>query len=65
MPDTSEETKVHRPRKWFSWLWVAVLAAGATAYVFFVFPSQGIGPRQPISFSHRNHAGVKQINCRF
>jgi hypothetical protein len=26
---------------------------------------QSLGPEQPIPFSHRLHAGVKGINCRF
>ncbi len=34
-------------------------------YLFYVYPDRNIGPRQPIYFSHRVHAGVKEINCRF
>jgi hypothetical protein len=43
---------------------VAALAGGF-AYAAFVFPERGIGPKQPIPFSHRIHANVKQIDCRF
>jgi len=34
-------------------------------YFFYASPATSIGPAQPISFSHRVHAGVKQIQCRF
>ena len=43
---------------------VALLFAGMV-YFFFFYSGRGIGPKQPIYFSHRVHAGVKQINCRF
>jgi hypothetical protein len=35
------------------------------AYLFHVQMHRKIGPKQPIPFSHRLHAGVKAINCRF
>lgn len=58
------------PRKieagwWKLWFWMAVLLVVAMVYFFFAFPLLDIGPQQPIFFSHRIHAGVKQINCRF
>ena len=34
-------------------------------YYFYLPPAMDIGPRQPIPFSHRLHAGVKAINCRY
>jgi hypothetical protein len=34
-------------------------------YLFYGAPEAGLGPIQPISFSHRVHAGVKLIQCRF
>lgn len=34
-------------------------------YLFSFYPHRGIGPKQPIYFSHRVHAGVKGISCRF
>jgi len=42
----------------------AVLVIGFL-YNFYVRPVIGIGPEQPIPFSHRLHAGVKEIRCRF
>lgn len=41
-----------------------VLAVGF-GYVLYAYPYKEIGPKQPIAFSHRLHAGVKGINCRF
>lgn len=34
-------------------------------YLFYLTPGFRIGPEQPIPFSHRVHAGVKQIQCEF
>lgn len=34
-------------------------------YYFYMPPATGIGPEQPIPFSHRVHAGVKDIQCRY
>ena len=34
-------------------------------FLFYIPPAADIGPEQPISFSHRVHAGVKQIQCLF
>jgi len=34
-------------------------------YFFYASPATSIGPAQPISFSHRVHAGIKQIQCEF
>lgn len=50
--------------------WLAALAATAALALaglalYALYPAWGIGPRQPISFSHRVHAGVKRISCRF
>ena len=42
-----------------------VLLLGVLAYLYYLYPREDIGPLQPIPFSHRVHAGVKQINCRF
>lgn len=49
------------------WLWVLVggVLTSATLYMYYVFPQRGVGVEQPIYFSHRIHAGVKQISCRF
>lgn len=32
---------------------------------FYAPPATWLGPKQPIAFSHRVHAGVKVIDCRF
>jgi hypothetical protein len=53
-----------------SWGWILILAVIgllflAMLYFLYIFPHQAIGAKQPIYFSHRVHAGVKQIDCRF
>ena len=47
------------------WTLVLLLMAGSYIYIAFVYPNRDIGPEQPIPFSHRLHAGVKGIDCRF
>jgi hypothetical protein len=42
-----------------------LLIWGGLTYFYFIYPHTRIGPRQPIPFSHRIHAGVKEIDCRF
>lgn len=67
MEPKSEVPKVlkrPRPRNYL-WMSLAALFFGLMSYFFFYYPGKGIGPRQPISFSHRVHAGVKEIDCRF
>ncbi|MEW5908261.1 MAG: cytochrome c3 family protein [Thermodesulfobacteriota bacterium] len=48
---------------------VLTLSTGALTLVFlylvYVLPGSTMGPRQPIPFSHRVHAGVKAISCEF
>lgn len=44
---------------------LAMLLVAAFCYYFYALPVIGIGPEQPIPFSHNVHAGVKQIQCRF
>ncbi len=44
---------------------LCVLLTGAFLYLFYGLPGGGMGPEQPIPFSHRLHAGVKNIQCRF
>ena len=34
-------------------------------YFFYIYPGAGLGPEQPIPFSHRLHVGIKEIQCRF
>ena len=38
---------------------------GAFLYFFYAQSQTGIGPEQPIPFSHNVHAGVKQIQCQY
>ncbi len=64
MAETSGNPKIVA-RWWNLWFWVASLIMLTLLYFYFIFPRQNIGPQQPIYFSHRVHAGVKQINCRF
>jgi predicted CXXCH cytochrome family protein len=59
-----ETLKRPRPRNYL-WLSLAALLFGVMSYFFFYYPGKGIGPRQPIYFSHRVHAAVKAIDCRF
>lgn len=51
------------------WRFVLVVACflcvGAFLIFYYVPPATWIGPKQPIAFSHRVHAGVKLIDCRF
>ena len=56
---------LNQKQKWLKWFLAAVLLMGMMLYFYYVYPGQGMGPKQPISFSHRVHAGVKAINCRF
>ncbi len=55
----------NRTIRWMTWLLVLFLPFLAMLYFYYDYPHQAIGPRQPVSFSHRVHAGVKEINCRF
>ena len=44
---------------------ITILASVAFIYVFWVWPMRGLGPQQPIPFSHNVHSGVKQIQCQY
>jgi Cytochrome c7 and related cytochrome c len=52
-------------QRWLKWFLAAVILMGMMLFFYYVYPRRGLGPEQPISFSHRVHAGVKAINCRF
>jgi hypothetical protein len=47
--------------------WIAICMLLVLGFVFFFYasPATRIGAAQPISFSHRLHAGIKAIDCRF
>jgi hypothetical protein len=57
--------RIYNARKWISWFWVSIILIVVMLYFYYGYPIQKIGPQQPIYFSHRVHAGVKQIDCRF
>ena len=42
---------------------LGIVATGL--YLFYLMPIKGLGPEQPIPFSHRVHTGVKEIQCEF
>jgi len=44
---------------------ITILASAAFIYVFWEWPTRGLGPEQPIPFSHNVHSGVKQIQCQY
>ncbi|MGD8845970.1 MAG: cytochrome c family protein, partial [Desulfobacteraceae bacterium] len=41
----------------FAWIAMCVLLSLGFLYFFYTSPATGIGPVQPIAFSHRLHAG--------
>jgi len=53
------------PTRWHWWFIVSFLILSVMTWLFYLYPTRNIGPEQPIPFSHRVHAGVKQIDCRF
>jgi hypothetical protein len=58
--------KVLKANRW-PLLWALLSALGVVLflYLFYAPPATDIGPKQPIPFSHRVHAGVKNIQCQF
>ncbi|HVN95892.1 MAG TPA: cytochrome c3 family protein [Syntrophorhabdaceae bacterium] len=66
--ETRREPEENRKKRALStgYLWLVPLAVlfGLTLYLYFSY-GRRIGDAQPVSFSHRVHAGVKGINCRF
>jgi len=64
MTERIKQHDSHRIR-WGLWLAGTSVLIAAMLYFYYIYPNRGIGPQQPIYFSHRVHAGVKQINCRF
>ena len=49
----------------YLWIGLAGVLCALMCFFYWAYPSLRIGPGQPIAFSHRVHAGVKQIDCRF
>jgi hypothetical protein len=54
-----------KPGNYQYWLFLSLLLVAIMLYLYYFYLPLRIGPEQPIPFSHRIHAGVKQINCRF
>lgn len=50
---------------WVLALLLVAILLGVMLYLYYFYPDEGIGPQQPIYFSHRIHSGVKEISCRF
>jgi hypothetical protein len=59
------EPQPQRVKRGYTWLAIGAFLFAAMGYFYYFFPLKRIGPQQPIYFSHRIHAGVKEINCRF
>ena len=62
--DAATDTAVKKTRKGYLLIAFAAVIFASMFYLYF-YPERGLGPLQPVSFSHRVHAGVKEINCRF
>jgi hypothetical protein len=60
----TEDVAAGKKRRGYLWIFLAAALFG-TMFLLYYYQAFSIGPLQPISFSHRIHAGVKQINCRF
>ena len=65
MPKIEFENKRLTPGRNYVWVGIAGILVAVVVYLYYSYPSFDIGPQQPIYFSHRVHAGVKEINCRF
>jgi len=51
--------------RWVLGLLVVALLLLVMLYLYYIYPHRFLGPKQPIYFSHRIHAGVKEISCHF
>jgi len=47
------------------WTGLGIILVLGFLYFYYASPATRMGPEQPIPFSHRVHAGVKAIQCRF
>lgn len=63
--DGGASPRVRGARWWWAWTAAAAALLVLMLYLFYAYPHRGLGPKQPIAFSHRVHAGVKRIHCRF
>jgi hypothetical protein len=46
-------------------LFALLVLAAVTLSLYYRYPQRATGAEQPIPFSHRVHAGEKEISCRF
>ena len=44
---------------------LVLVFTGAFIYIFYGWSQAGLGPEQPIPFSHNVHSGIKQIQCQY
>ena len=44
---------------------LTLIFTAAFIYLFYAAAATGIGPEQPIPFSHNVHNGIKQIQCQY
>ena len=62
-------SKIEKKRSRRGWLWGTGSAVIAAALLIFFMRTTlypySVGPKQPLPFSHRIHAGVRQISCLF
>jgi hypothetical protein len=58
-------TALSKNRMPLFWSGLCILLVLGFLFFFYRPPATQIGPEQPIPFSHRVHAGVKNIQCRF
>ncbi len=56
---------VTRNLKILFWILCSLLLVGAFMVFYYAYARIGIGPEQPIPFSHAVHSGVKEIQCRY
>ena len=61
----AEGGEKRRTSRGYIWLGIIAVLFAVMFYLYYAYPEGRIGPQQPVFFSHRIHAGVKQINCRF
>ncbi|HEX2966786.1 MAG TPA: cytochrome c3 family protein [Syntrophorhabdaceae bacterium] len=63
-PQSETNDEKHEVFSGYIWLVVIAVLFGLMFFLYFSF-NRNMGPLQPVAFSHRVHAGVKAINCRF
>ena len=54
-----------KTKRGYLWIGLGGLLLAIMFFFYTAYPALQVGPVQPIPFSHRIHAGMKQIDCRF